>query len=72
MAEVLGFPPSFVFGAATAAYQIEGHTKADGRGECIWDRFATIPGAIEEGVSGEGACDHYARWEQDIALMQAL
>jgi beta-glucosidase len=62
-------PPGFLWGAATAAYQIEGHTKADGRGESIWDRFATIPGAIEEGVSGEGACDHYVRWEQDIDMM---
>jgi beta-glucosidase len=68
----LRFPAGFVFGAATAAYQIEGHTRADGRGESIWDRFATIPGAIEEGVSGEGACDHYARWESDIDLMLEL
>ena len=62
-------PPGFLWGAATAAYQIEGHTQADGRGESIWDRFATVPGAIEEGVSGEGACDHYRRWEQDIDMM---
>lgn len=68
----LRFPPGFLFGAATAAYQIEGHTHADGRGESIWDRFCRVPGAIEEGVNGDRACDHYARWEQDIDLMVDL
>lgn len=68
----LRFPAGFLFGAATSAYQVEGHTQADGRGLSIWDSFCRVPGAVEEGVSGEGACDHYARWEDDIALMQAL
>lgn len=65
-------PPGFLWGAATAAYQIEGHTHADGRGESIWDRFCQVPDAIEEGVNGDRACDHYVRWEQDIELMVEL
>ncbi len=62
------FPPSFRWGAATSAYQIEGAARADGRGESIWDRFCATPGAISDGSSGEVACDHYHRWSEDVAL----
>jgi beta-glucosidase len=67
-----GFPPTFTWGAATAAYQIEGAVREDGRGESIWDRFCRTPGAIANGDTGDVACDHYHRWRDDIALMQAL
>jgi beta-glucosidase len=66
------FPPDFVWGAATAAYQIEGAWNVDGKGESIWDRFCHTPGKIEDGSSGDLACDHYHRWREDIALMKEL
>jgi beta-glucosidase len=62
----------FVWGAATAAFQIEGATTADGRGESIWDRFAAVPGNVANGDTGEAACDHYRRWRDDLDLMQSL
>jgi beta-glucosidase len=65
-------PPGFRFGAATAAYQIEGSTLADGRGESIWDRFAHTPGLVLNGDTGDVACDHYRRWRQDLDLMASL
>ena len=60
------------FGAATAAYQVEGATRADGRGESIWDRFCRMPGAVANGDTGDVACEHYRRWEADLDLMAAL
>ena len=63
---------SFVWGAATAAYQIEGATKADGRGESIWDRFAATEGKVAEGDTGDPACEHYYRWRDDLDLMKSL
>jgi beta-glucosidase len=66
------FPTGFRFGAATAAYQIEGAAREDGRGESIWDRFCTIPGAVAGGDTGDVACDHYHRWEEDLDLLTAL
>jgi beta-glucosidase len=62
----------FVWGAATAAFQIEGATRADGRGESIWDRFAATPGKVANGDTGEPACEHYYRWREDVDLMQSL
>lgn len=62
----------FLWGVATSAYQIEGATQEDGRGPSIWDAFAQRPGAIRDGSTGEPACDHYRRYEEDIALMQSL
>jgi beta-glucosidase len=67
-----GLPAGFRFGAATAAYQIEGAVREDGRGESIWDRFALLPGAVAGGDSGDVACDHYHRWEDDLDLMASL
>jgi beta-glucosidase len=60
------------FGAATAAYQIEGAVRDDGRGESIWDRFAHTPGRVAAGDTGDVACDHYNRWRSDVDLMAAL
>ena len=67
-----GFPAGFVWGAATAAYQIEGAAREDGRGETIWDRFSHTPGKTYNGDTGDVACDHYHRWQDDIALVQRL
>ncbi len=67
-----GFPEGFVWGAATASYQIEGAAREDGRGESIWDRFSHTPGKVLNGDTGDVACDHYHRWREDIALMREL
>jgi beta-glucosidase len=66
------FPPEFVWGAATAAYQIEGAANDDGRGESIWDRFCRTPGKVANGDTGDRACDHYHRWPEDLDLMASL
>ncbi|MES2643857.1 MAG: GH1 family beta-glucosidase [Myxococcota bacterium] len=66
------FPADFVWGAATSSYQIEGATRADGRGPSIWDTFAATPGAIKDGTNGDVACDHYHRYPEDVALMRSL
>jgi beta-glucosidase len=67
-----GFPPDFIWGAATAAYQIEGAVHEDGRGETIWDRFTHTPGKITAGQTGDVACDHYHLWQEDLLLLQRL
>ncbi len=67
-----GFPREFLWGAATAAYQIEGAVREDGRGESIWDRFCGVPGAVSNGDTGEVACDHYHRWRDDVENMRDL
>lgn len=69
---MLSFPKDFVWGAATAAYQIEGASAEDGKGPSIWDTFTHRPGVIEDGTNGDVACDHYHNWPEDIALMRAL
>jgi beta-glucosidase len=66
------YPPGFKFGAATAAYQIEGAWDEDGRGESIWDRFCRTPGAVVNGDTGDVACDHYHRWRDDLDLLAAM
>src|SRR5256714_11839960 len=72
MMTTMAFPSDFVWGAATAAYQIEGAWNEDGRGESIWDRFSHTPGKVENGDTGDVADDHYHRYRDDIALMQRL
>jgi beta-glucosidase len=68
----MAFPREFVWGAATAAYQIEGAADTDGRGESIWDRFCRTPGKVANGDTGDRACDHYHRWPEDLDLMASL
>jgi beta-glucosidase len=68
----LMFPKNFYWGTATAAYQVEGAVREDGRGESIWDRFAHTPGKIKDGSTGDVACDHYHRYREDIGLMRAM
>ena len=65
-------PPGFRFGTSTAAYQIEGAATADGRGPSIWDTFSAEDGRIADGSTGEVACDHYHRWQEDVALLRDL
>src|SRR5215212_1659438 len=65
-------PPDFLWGAATASYQIEGAAQEDGRGESIWDRFSHTPGKVRDGDTGDVACDHYRRWAEDVRLMSEL
>ena len=66
------FPDGFLWGSATAAYQVEGAAWEDGRGACIWDTYARTPGMVHEGHNGDVACDHYHRYADDVALMQKL
>jgi len=66
------FPPDFLWGASTAAYQIEGAVREDGRGPSIWDGFSHTPGRVLNGDTGDIACDHYHRWREDVALMREL
>lgn len=66
------FPKQFLWGAATASYQIEGAVQADGRGESIWDRFSHTPGKTVNGDTGDVACDHYHRYKEDVRLMAEL
>src|SRR5260370_40317220 len=66
------FPKGFIWGASTAAYQIEGATTEDGRGPTIWDTFVRVPGAVFHGDTGDLACDHSHRLECDLDLMARL
>src|SRR5262245_60670 len=66
------FPDGFVWGVATASYQIEGAWNADGKGESIWDRFAHTPGKIRNGDTGDVALDQYHRYKDDVQLTKAL
>jgi beta-glucosidase len=68
----VSFPTSFLWGAATASYQIEGAATEDGRGRSIWDTFSHTPGRVHGGDTGDVAVDHYHRLEQDVALMVDL
>jgi beta-glucosidase len=66
------FPPGFLWGAATSAYQIEGAPLADGAGPSIWHRFAHTPGLTASGDTGDVACDHYHRYREDVSLMREI
>jgi len=66
------FPPNFVWGAAAASAQIEGAAREDGKGESIWDRFASVPGNVVNNDTPAVACDHYHRYESDAGLMEQL
>ncbi|MDK2800884.1 MAG: beta-glucosidase [Clostridiales bacterium] len=66
------FPKNFLWGVATASYQIEGAYKEDGRGESIWDRFSHIPGKVVNGDTGNVACDHYHLYPQDVKLLKEI
>ncbi len=66
------FPPDFLWGAATAAYQIEGAATEDGRTPSIWDTFSHTPGRTVNGDTGDVACDHYHRFRDDVELMADL
>jgi beta-glucosidase len=66
------FPPDFLWGAATSAYQVEGAVLEDGRGPSIWDAFVRQPGTTYQGETGDSAADHYHRVKDDVALMAAL
>ena len=72
MASTYRFPPGFLWGAATSAYQIEGSPLADGAGQSIWHRFVRTPGLVKDGDTGDVACDHYNRMESDVKLMKSL
>ena len=66
------FPQDFIWGAATAAYQIEGGAHTGGRGRSVWDDFCDIPEKVKNGHSGAIACDHYHRFDEDIEIMRAI
>lgn len=66
------FPDGFLWGTATAAYQIEGAVNADGRGPSIWDTFSHQPGRTHAGDTGDTACDHYHRFAEDVEIMADL
>ena len=68
----MGFRKDFIWGAATASYQIEGAAFEGGKGPSVWDRFSHEPGKILEGHNGDMACDHVHRFHEDVALMQEL
>jgi beta-glucosidase len=71
-ADLLKFPPGFLWGAATAAYQVEGAATEDGRTPSIWDTFAATPGKVAGGDTGDVATDHYHRYRDDVAIMAGL
>ncbi len=66
------FPTDFTWGVASAAYQIEGAPREDGKGPSVWDMFCAKEGAIWRGQNGDVACDHYHRWREDVKLMKDL
>jgi len=68
----LGFPAGFTWGAATAAYQIEGAVDVDGRGPSVWDTFSHTPGKVRGGDTGDIACDSYRRYPEDADLLRSL
>jgi beta-glucosidase len=72
MTRSFAFPPGFLWGAATSAYQVEGSPLADGAGPSIWHRFSHTPGLVRDDENGDVACDHYQRYASDVLLMGEL
>lgn len=72
MTDKIHFPDGFLWGAATSAYQIEGSPLADGAGPSIWQRFTHSPGLVLNNETGDVACDHYRRYQEDVGLMREL
>ena len=70
--DLAAFPHDFLWGTATAAYQIEGAAAEDGRAPSIWDTYSHTPGKVAGNDNGDVACDHYHRWREDIGLMRQL
>ena len=68
----MGFPEGFVWGTATAAYQIEGAAAEDGKGPSVWDQFCREPGVIKHGDCGDTACNHYQLFREDVELMRRI
>ena len=68
----MNFPKDFIWGTATSAYQIEGAYNRDGKGVSIWDTFCHTPGKINDNETGDIACDHYDKYEDDIKLLKSL
>lgn len=68
----VSFPSSFLWGSATAAYQVEGGAAEGGRAPSVWDTFSKTPGKVHEGHTGDVACDHFHRFREDVALMKEL
>ena len=68
----MSFRKDFIWGAATASYQIEGAAFEDGKGPSVWDRFSHEPGKVLEGHTGDVACDHYHRFKEDVRLMKEM
>lgn len=68
----MSFKTGMIWGAATASYQIEGGWDADGKGPSVWDRMTRWPGKVKHGNTGDVACDHYHRYEEDIQIMKDL
>ena len=67
----MGFPEKFLWGTATASYQVEGGFE-DGRGYTVWDDFCATPGKVMDGSDGSMACDHYHRYKEDIRLFAEM
>jgi beta-glucosidase len=70
--EARRFPAGFLWGTATASYQVEGAVNEDGRGASVWDTFSRTPGKTVAGATGDVATEHYRRYKDDVALMKAL
>lgn len=66
------FPEKFIWGTASAAYQIEGAWNEDGKSDSIWDVYCRRPGAVYNGHTGDVACDHYHRYKEDVAIMKQI
>ncbi len=71
-AKALVFPQGFVWGSATAAFQVEGAWNEDDKGPSWWDDFSHTPGKVVSNHNGDTACDHYHRLEEDVALMSDM